>query len=465
MQVLQILSAASSPDIKSPLQPLFDFLVKLFGLGAVDSNPNFFNQLATYFTGAVLTVIILTILLIVLIITVAVLAVKNNHKKSKLKDSSQVLEDNAELRNRIRNEIEPIIRNEIDNEYREKMPKSGVTDEQYERLRKKLDDKDAQIKELGRALEQANAATHAISANANTSEISKTVADLTLQNSLLTEQNNQYHNEITDLQEEIQKLKEQKGRQQVAAEKAKQKAVAKAKADIAKEAEIKAAKEKAAQEKAAAKEAEMKAKKEAAEKARAEKAAADKEAREKARAEKAAADKEAREKAKAEKAAADKAAKEKAAADKAAQEKALREAAEKIAKEIAEKTAKETAEKVAEKTAEKTAKETAKETAEKTAEKTAKEVAKEAAATQATNANDDDDEYDNEFGDENSAVKVTLKFDEEKGDWVIERSDMTRAYRRIATKAEALPVARDLAKRLEAQLIVHNKDGKLSYNL
>ncbi|MDE7164711.1 MAG: DUF2188 domain-containing protein, partial [Clostridiales bacterium] len=76
-----------------------------------------------------------------------------------------------------------------------------------------------------------------------------------------------------------------------------------------------------------------------------------------------------------------------------------------------------------------------------------------------------DDEYDNEFGDENSAIKVTLKFDEEKNDWVIDRSDSNRAYRRLATKAEALPIARDLAKRLQAQLIVHNKDGKLSYNI
>ncbi|MDE6029236.1 MAG: DUF2188 domain-containing protein [Clostridiales bacterium] len=423
MQVLHMLAATSASE--SPLQPLFDFLVKLFGLGTVETNPDFFNKLATYFTGAVLTVMIMAVVVLILIITVAVLAVKNHNKKNKLKDSSQVLEDNAELRNRIRNEIEPIIRNEVENEYKDKMPASGVTDEQYERLKSKLDDKDAQIKELGRALEQANAATHAISANANSSEMSKTVADLTLQNSLLTEQNNQYHNEINDLQEEIQRLKEQEGKQQVAAEKAKQKAVAKAKADVAKEAEMKAAKEKAAQEKAAAKEAEMKAKKEAQEKAKAEKAAADKEAREKAKAEKAAADKEAKEKAKAEK---------------AAQEKALREAAEKIAKEIAEKTAKETAEKVAEKTA------------------------KEAAATQMANA-DEDDEYDNEFGDENSEVKVTLKFDEDKGDWVVERTDMNRAYRRLPTKAEALPIARDLAKRLQAQLIVHNKDGKLSYNI
>ncbi len=73
---------------------------------------------------------------------------------------------------------------------------------------------------------------------------------------------------------------------------------------------------------------------------------------------------------------------------------------------------------------------------------------------------DDDNEYDNEFGDENSAVKVTLKFDRVKQNWVIYRSDTDRAYRRLGTKQDALPVAKDLARRLHAQLVVHKKDGK-----
>lgn len=73
---------------------------------------------------------------------------------------------------------------------------------------------------------------------------------------------------------------------------------------------------------------------------------------------------------------------------------------------------------------------------------------------------DDEDEYDNEFGDENSAVKVTLKFDRVKSTWVIYRSDTERAYRRLGTKQDALPVAKDLARRLHAQLVVHKKDGK-----
>lgn len=73
---------------------------------------------------------------------------------------------------------------------------------------------------------------------------------------------------------------------------------------------------------------------------------------------------------------------------------------------------------------------------------------------------DDDDEIYNDYGDADSAVKVTLKFDRAKSSWVIYRSDTTRAYRRIGTKQEALVVAKDLAKRLHAQLVVHKKDGK-----
>ena len=403
------------------MQGIFDFLVKLFKLNA-DSD-DFYNKIAGLFTGAMLTVVILAVITLALLITVIVLAVKNGNKKKRLKDnaagqnSEQILKDNAETRNRIRLEIEPIVRKEVELEYKEKMPKSGVTDEQFERLKKRLDEKDARIAELGRALEQANAATHAISTGANTSnsEISKTVSDLSLQNGLLTEQNNQYHNQIIELQEEIARLKEQSGKQQAAAERAKQKAVEKAKADVEKkkETESKAAKEKAK------KEAEEKAAKEAAEKT----------------------------------------AKEVA-------EKAAKEAAEKAAKEAAEKAAKETAEKVAKETAAKAKKE-AEEQAKKDAEEKAKKEAEEKAAKEKaeTPAESPASEVDNEFGNDDSEIKVTLKYDEKKEDWVISRSDMTRAYKRCATKAEALPVARDLAKRLQAQLIVHNKDGKLSYNI
>ena len=55
---------------------------------------------------------------------------------------------------------------------------------------------------------------------------------------------------------------------------------------------------------------------------------------------------------------------------------------------------------------------------------------------------------------------MTLKYDRTKANWVIYRSDTTRAHRRTATKQEALTLAKDLAKRLHAQLVVHKKDGK-----
>lgn len=88
--------------------------------------------------------------------------------------------------------------------------------------------------------------------------------------------------------------------------------------------------------------------------------------------------------------------------------------------------------------------------------------------TEKTAAPDDeeDDEYDeyfDDYGDENSAVKVTLKFDRMRNAWIILRSDTDRTYRRLATKQEALVVAKDLARRLHAQLVVHKKDGKFQH--
>lgn len=73
---------------------------------------------------------------------------------------------------------------------------------------------------------------------------------------------------------------------------------------------------------------------------------------------------------------------------------------------------------------------------------------------------DEEDEYYDDYGDSTSAIKVTLKYDRAKANWVIYRSDSTRACRRLATKQEGLEVAKDLAKRLNAQLVVHKKDGK-----
>lgn len=76
---------------------------------------------------------------------------------------------------------------------------------------------------------------------------------------------------------------------------------------------------------------------------------------------------------------------------------------------------------------------------------------------------DEDNEYDeyyDDYGDENSAVKVTVKFDRPKNNWVVLRSDTEKTYRRLGTKQEALIVGKDLARRLHAQLVVHKKDGK-----
>lgn len=73
---------------------------------------------------------------------------------------------------------------------------------------------------------------------------------------------------------------------------------------------------------------------------------------------------------------------------------------------------------------------------------------------------DDEDEYYDDYGDETSEIKVTLKYDRIKMNWVIYRSDTNRTYRRLNTKQEGLAIAKDLARRLHAQLVVHKKDGK-----
>ena len=97
------------------MQAIFNFLHNLFLSDMVQPEKGsigeaYCSRLATLFTGAFIMAVVMTVVVLVFIITVAVLAVKNNNKKNKLKDSSQVLEDNAELRNRIRTEIEPYVR-------------------------------------------------------------------------------------------------------------------------------------------------------------------------------------------------------------------------------------------------------------------------------------------------------------------------------------------------------------------
>ncbi len=94
----------------------------------------------------------------------------------------------------------------------------------------------------------------------------------------------------------------------------------------------------------------------------------------------------------------------------------------------------------------------------RTVEKPARKTS--AAKAAETYEDDDDDEYYDDYGDATSAVKVTLKYDRIKMNWVILRSDTDRTYRRVATKQEGLPIAKDLARRLHAQLVIHKKDGK-----
>jgi len=101
----------------------------------------------------------------------------------------------------------------------------------------------------------------------------------------------------------------------------------------------------------------------------------------------------------------------------------------------------------------------------KTAAKETERAEKQTAAvkTDSPSAEDEYDEYYDDYGDETSAIKVTLKFDRVKNNWVILRTDTDRAYRRLSTKQEALMIAKDLARRLHAQLVVHKKDGKFQH--
>lgn len=112
--------------------------------------------------------------------------------------------------------------------------------------------------------------------------------------------------------------------------------------------------------------------------------------------------------------------------------------------------------------AEQSAARTPRQSAEQAAEarKTTRTAAKPVEVDETPDDEDEYDEYYDDYGDESSAVKVTLKFDRVKNNWIILRSDTDRTYRRMATKQEALVVAKDLARRLHAQLVVHKKDGK-----
>lgn len=57
-------------------------------------------------------------------------------------------------------------------------------------------------------------------------------------------------------------------------------------------------------------------------------------------------------------------------------------------------------------------------------------------------------------------IKFTVKFDRPKQSWVIMKQGQERVYRRVATKEEAMKIARELSQKYDASLTVHKKDGK-----
>ena len=77
---------------------------------------------------------------------------------------------------------------------------------------------------------------------------------------------------------------------------------------------------------------------------------------------------------------------------------------------------------------------------------------------------DDEDEYEvtASFDDvqQKPPAAYSVKYDRAKGSWVIVRAGQQRPVRRVATKEEALKIARELAKKTGAGLYVHKKDGK-----
>ena len=58
------------------------------------------------------------------------------------------------------------------------------------------------------------------------------------------------------------------------------------------------------------------------------------------------------------------------------------------------------------------------------------------------------------------ADSYMVAYDRQKGDWVVRKKNAERATRRAATKEEAVKIARDLAKKNDANLSIRKKDGK-----
>ena len=56
--------------------------------------------------------------------------------------------------------------------------------------------------------------------------------------------------------------------------------------------------------------------------------------------------------------------------------------------------------------------------------------------------------------------KYMVTYDKEKKDWIVKKTDSSRASKRCKTKAEALEVATRLIDSQELSLTVKKKDGK-----
>ena len=57
-------------------------------------------------------------------------------------------------------------------------------------------------------------------------------------------------------------------------------------------------------------------------------------------------------------------------------------------------------------------------------------------------------------------VRYRVVYDKEQKNWIVKIDGGERASKRCATKEEAMKVAKDLAKKKDANLSVHKKNGK-----
>ena len=57
-------------------------------------------------------------------------------------------------------------------------------------------------------------------------------------------------------------------------------------------------------------------------------------------------------------------------------------------------------------------------------------------------------------------VKYVVAYDKAKQSWTVKKAGADRVLRRVATKEEAMSVARELSRKTGASLVVHKKDGK-----